>query len=428
MRIEMVIVPIAAALIATANISAGTWASLHESAGQWDAALQIYLRFTEAQKETVPDYRIRIHRCIRFSALSQRHRDGLFQSYIQTLKLADSLTLYSDVIEKLSRLYVEADKAASAKLFQHGRDELVKSLADKAFVSHHFRGADEATIRKVQDWLIHFQIHPTATQREIRVAVRDVAIGIRELIPTADPSAIVVEFLCGACRGLDELTAFHPPGTLPKVTAGPSVVDSTIFEERLGIGYLRITDFRDTTATEFDNAVAQLRTRGLRALVIDLRGNPGGLLTAGIEMTRRVLPNGMIVRTTGQDPISANRTFTSESGRTAFELPVVILVDDRTMSAAEVFAGAVKDHARGTLVGTQTYGKGTVQVPLKTTDGMKTQSAGTLILTIAKTSTPNGMAISNGIVPDITERNVDLQLKTAIAHASMLLSVERVSP
>ena len=96
-----------------------------------------------------------------------------------------------------------------------------------------------------------------------------------------------------------------------------------------------------------------------------------------------------------------------------------------SVAAAEVLAAAVKEHARGTLVGTQTFGKGTVQVPLKMSDGTKTKSAGVLTLTIARTMTPNGLAISGGVVPDIIERDVDVQLKSAIAQAITLASMER---
>ena len=244
-------------------------------------------------------------------------------------------------------------------------------------------------------------------------------------MPGCNPVAVIIEFLAGACAGLDEHTAFHPPGTRSTAATGPTVTGATMSDERLGVGYLRITEFADTTSAEFDAAVAPLKMRGLRSLVVDLRGNPGGLLTAGIDVARKLLPPGVIVRTVGQSPEFANREFVSDSATPAFDLPLVLLVDAGTMSAAEVVAGAVKDHRRGTLVGTRTHGKGTVQVPVKTATADKTTPAGVIVLTVARTTGPAGQPLAHGIVPDVPERDPERQLKTAIAEARALAATGR---
>jgi carboxyl-terminal processing protease len=220
----------------------------------------------------------------------------------------------------------------------------------------------------------------------------------------------VLEFLCGACAGLDEYTTFHPPGAYPKPMAKPTVIGEEMASEQHGVGYLRISEFQENTSREFDAAVARLRMRGMRALVVDLRGNPGGLLLAGVELGRRLLPAGVIV--------------TSESGPTAFELPLVLLVDAGTMSTAEVVASAIKDNARGSLVGTPTYGKGTVQATQKLKDGEKAGAGGVLIMTIAKSIAPNGRPMAS-VVPDILERDPELQMKAAVSQATAMASMGR---
>ena len=418
-------ISLAAVVIATAPIPAANWAIAHEAAGHWDNALDLYLRLPESRRATIPDLASRIHRCIRYSAQFQRHRDPAFQAYVLSLSLADGLAVYSDVIEKLGRLYADADRVSPARLFLLGRDELAQALLNPQFVAKHLNGVDANRIQSVRTWLINFQIHPTASHREARTAVRAVAVGIRDAIPSANPSAIILEFLCGACGGLDEHTAYHPPGTLPKPTPGLTVVNAAMIDERFGVGYLRVTEFQETTASEFDAAIGLLRMRGVRAVIVDLRGNPGGLLTAGVEIARRFIPAGVIVRTSGQSPDFAGRVFESESGMAALDLPLVLLVDAGTMSAAEVVAAAVKDNARGTLVGVQTYGKGTVQVPLKTPEGKTSKSTGVLVLTVARTTSPNGRPVSGGVVPDIIERDPELQLKAATAQATAMVSMGR---
>ncbi|MFO0937261.1 MAG: S41 family peptidase [Gemmataceae bacterium] len=400
-------------------------AVLHETVGHWDTALDLYLRLPENRRSNIPDFSSRIHRCVRFSNQFQRHRDPAFQKYVLTLSLADALDLYSDVIEKLVRLYTDADRAVPSKLFQLGRDELAQALQNPTFNSRNLKGVESNRIQVVRAWLLRFQIPPLASQREIRSAVRDVAVGMRETLPSVDPSAIILEFLNGACTGLDEQTVYYPPGSVQKPLPGATVVNSSIVDDRHGIGYIHITEFQDTTAAEFDAALSMLRSQNIRALIVDLRGNPGGLLTSSIELSRRLLPAGVIVRTTGQSPEFANRTFESETGMSAIDLPLVVIVDMGTMSAAEVFAAAMKENTRGTLVGTRTFGKGTVQVPLKTIDAHRNKSQGTLILTVARTSSPNGQSLANGIVPNIIERDPQQQLKVAQDQAAAMVSANR---
>jgi hypothetical protein len=414
----------ATALVATVHLPPATIAAGHEASGQWEAALDIYLSLHETNRGAIPDLQARIHRCVRNAAQFRRHRDPDFHQYILSLTLADALAVYSEVLEKLNRLYADADRATPMRLFDSGKDEFGRAVANPAYIGRHLLGADPDKLRTVKTMLLTVRVNPQATVRDVRVSVREIALSVRTSIPNADPSAIVLEFLCGACAGLDEYTAFHPPGAYPKPMTKPTVIGEEMVSEQHGVGYLRISEFQENTSREFDAAVSRLRMRGMRALVIDLRGNPGGLLLAGVELGRRLLPAGVIVQTAGQDPNLTNRVFTSESGPTAFELPLVLLVDAGTMSTAEVVASAIKDNARGSLVGTPTYGKGTVQSTQKLKNGEKSGRGGVLIMTIAKSIAPNGRPMAS-VVPDILERDPELQMKAAVAQATAMASMGR---
>jgi carboxyl-terminal processing protease len=174
----------------------------------------------------------------------------------------------------------------------------------------------------------------------------------------------------------------------------PSVTDWDILPD--GIGYLRLSSFTKTTLTEIDVTLAKMRGMGmgLKALVLDLRGNPGGLFNVSVQVAERFLPEGIIVSTQGQ----TSRTFESHSGMGALDMPLVVLVDGETASAAEVLAGALKENGRAKLVGLPTYGKGTIQTVLQLAD------AGGVRITLARFFTPLGQPYNGvGVAPDILE-------------------------
>ncbi|HTY49605.1 MAG TPA: S41 family peptidase [Steroidobacteraceae bacterium] len=162
-----------------------------------------------------------------------------------------------------------------------------------------------------------------------------------------------------------------------------------------GYGYVRITGFSDTTAGELEAAVARLRHgAALRGLVLDLRGNPGGVLEAGVAVADDFLDRGVIVTADGRTR-DARFRMEASAGDVTGGAPLVVLVDGGTASAAEILAGALKDHARALLIGTRTYGKGTVQTVLPL-------SQGALKLTTSRYFTPAGSSIDErGILPDL---------------------------
>jgi carboxyl-terminal processing protease len=145
----------------------------------------------------------------------------------------------------------------------------------------------------------------------------------------------------------------------PDVVLDPTVRHARLHDEERGIGYLAIRSFSNRTPEEFDGAVARLHERGLRALVVDLRANPGGTLEAAVSLANRFVVSGAIVATRERD---ATRVTDADPERaTLRDLPLVVLLDGYSASASEVLAAALQDHAVAAIVGEPSYGKGTVQ-------------------------------------------------------------------
>lgn len=179
-----------------------------------------------------------------------------------------------------------------------------------------------------------------------------------------------------------------------EVTRREITVESVSYElKEDGIAYIQITEFNDNTSPQFTEALAQMESDGAKGLVIDLRGNPGGNLSAVVAVCNQILPEGKIVYT--EDKYGKGNEYLSE-GKTPFDKPLVVLVDGGSASAAEIMAGAIKDYGIGELVGTTTFGKGIVQNVFTYPDG----SGGKL--TVSKYFTPNGTDIHKiGVEPDV---------------------------
>lgn len=167
-----------------------------------------------------------------------------------------------------------------------------------------------------------------------------------------------------------------------------------IFEDC--IGYLRISQFGRKTAGELTEAIDSLIERGMRALVMDLRNNPGGLLDAAVEVASQFLPDGELIVSTKGRHVSMSEEWRSTNDGRYYKLPLVVIVNPGSASAAEIVAGALKDSGRAKLVGEKTFGKGSVQsiLPLSSDTGLK--------LTTARYYTPGGYVIhERGVQPDV---------------------------
>ena len=173
-----------------------------------------------------------------------------------------------------------------------------------------------------------------------------------------------------------------------------SVKDAKILGD--GIGYVRITQFNEPTADEFEKALAKLEGEGMDALIIDLRNNPGGLLESARRIASDFIPAGeLIVSTEGRD-IAQKVVYRSERGKKRLTYPVVLLVNGGSASGSEIVAGALQDLRRAVLVGETTFGKGSVQSILQLKDGSAVR------LTTAKYYTPSHKVIhEHGVTPDI---------------------------
>ncbi len=175
----------------------------------------------------------------------------------------------------------------------------------------------------------------------------------------------------------------------------PCVENVHIVDPATRIGYLRLTNFQKTTTRDIERALWSLHRQGMRALVLDVRGNPGGLLSAAVEVADRFLSNGRIVTTRGRNS-RENFDYVAHRPNT-WDVPLAVLIDSDSASASEIFAGAISDSRRGVLIGERSYGKGSVQGIFR----MQTAKFG-LCLTTAKFYSPKGTAISqNGVMPDV---------------------------
>ena len=182
--------------------------------------------------------------------------------------------------------------------------------------------------------------------------------------------------------------------TLVRANINVKSVKSKIYEGN--IGYVRIRSFSKTTSRDLDKALEEFRTKQVKKLVLDLRNNPGGLLNQAVEVSDRFLkPENLIVYTQGRTE-EQNMRFTTHDRVQRVAYPMIILVNGGSASASEIVAGALQDSSRAIILGTQTFGKGSVQTIIPLSDGSA------LRLTTARYYTPSGRVIQeNGIIPDI---------------------------
>jgi carboxyl-terminal processing protease len=173
----------------------------------------------------------------------------------------------------------------------------------------------------------------------------------------------------------------------------PSVNYALKNEDSFKVGYIRLDEFSSHAAEQMKKAIEDLHQQQASAFVLDLRGNPGGLLFASVDIARMWMQEGEIVDIV--DRQGGHRSFEAD-GSAITNLPLVVLVDGNSASASEILAGALKENRRATIVGTNTYGKGTVQSVHSLSDGSG------LAVTISRYYPPSGININNkGIKPDI---------------------------
>lgn len=187
----------------------------------------------------------------------------------------------------------------------------------------------------------------------------------------------------------------------------PSVAGQLLANTK--IGYIRIAIFNENTGDDFAKKYAELEKQGMQALVLDLRENPGGILDAGVDVARMLVPKGPIVSVIDKN----GNKFEETSSLEKVKYPLAVLVDHGSASASEIVAGAIKDTKSGKLFGVKTFGKGSVQSVYRLDNNTAVK------ITVAKYYTPSGVSIHNvGIEPDVKvelpdDATVDVQLKAA---------------
>ncbi len=453
----------------------------------WTAALRAYQDATQRWPDRV-DLRHRQRLCEAHYRLGRRYQDQSFRTVLLRLTPDRALAAYDELLERIESYYVEP--VAIEPLLVRGLNNMEVALRDPVFLKAHGVTAAPEQIRRVR---AAFQ----ARRAGLDVGSRERAgswlasacdLGRSEL--NLPPSAVVLEFVFGACDALDDYSGYLTPDKLNDLYAvidgnfvglgvelkedndglrlvgvirgGPaweaglavgdrithvggrplrglgldeaaaqlqgdqgtpieiavrhsngssqqlrltrreveveSVAQAKLVDPARGIGYIQLIGFQKTSTEEIDRAVERLQGEGMKLLVLDLRGNPGGLLNVAVEIAERFVDRGVIVSTRGR---AAGQTYVYQAhGRAAWRMPLVVLIDHESASASEILAGALKDHKRATVIGERSYGKGSVQsiYPLRAVPaGLK--------LTTAKFYSPNNRPYSEqGVEPDLSVR------------------------
>jgi carboxyl-terminal processing protease len=207
-------------------------------------------------------------------------------------------------------------------------------------------------------------------------------------------------------RGVFELTITRAQIELPTVSY------SVKQEGQTKLGYIKLDEFSSHAAEQMKSAIVELQNQEVSGFVLDLRGNPGGLLFASVDIARMWMQTGEIVHTI--DRKGGDRTF-SANNTALTTLPLVVLVDENSASASEILTGALKDNRRATIVGTRTFGKGLVQSVHSLSDGSG------LAVTIARYYPPSGIDINRkGINPDISQVLTEAEAKNLNSNPSLI--------
>lgn len=213
-----------------------------------------------------------------------------------------------------------------------------------------------------------------------------------------------------------------------------TVTDVQMIDPQAKVGYLKLTRFAQASSEEMDKALWQLHRQGMQSLVIDLRGNPGGLLTTAVDISNKFLPAGTIVSTRGR--LVTDSSLEKATYERTWKVPLVVLIDGESASASEIFAAAIQENHRGVIVGRRSFGKGTVQThfPLRSVTG-------SLKLTTAHFYAPSGRVMAEaGVEPDVVvplaaaasqqgwENDADIRQALAVARSGRPAELAAYNP
>jgi carboxyl-terminal processing protease len=256
-------------------------------------------------------------------------------------------------------------------------------------------------LKSAADGLLIVHVIPgsPAARAGIRAGDHLVAVGGRQIGGMSVDQA--AHLLQGPEGSMVTLAILRAPAPARAITVRreqvevPSVEDVRVVDAAAGIGYLKLTSFQKTTAADVEAALRRLDASGMRSLVLDLRGNPGGLLSAAVDVADLFLDRGLVVATRGRSPEEDFNYTAAREG--TWRMPLVLLIDGDSASSSEILAGAIRDHARGTIVGARSYGKGSIQGIFQ----LPVAGVG-IRLTTAKFYSPKGLPFSRvGVEPDL---------------------------
>jgi carboxyl-terminal processing protease len=273
-------------------------------------------------------------------------------------------------------------------------------------------------LKSAPDGLLVVHVIPgsPAARAGIRAGDHLIGVGGRSIGGLSVDEA--AHLLQGPEGSLVTLAVARGPGAARAITVRrehvevPSIEEIGIVDSSSGVARVKLTSFQKTTAADLEAALRRLDAAGMRALVIDLRGNPGGLLSAAVDVADLFLDRGLVVATRGRSP---EEDFNYSAGRPGtWRTPLVVLIDGDSASSSEILAGAIRDHRRGTIVGSRSYGKGSIQgiFPLEAAGvGMR--------LTTAKFFSPRGLPFSGvGVDPDVPVQSVAKPVDGRLAAAA----------
>jgi hypothetical protein len=316
------------------------------------------------------------------------------------------------------------------------------ALDEPAFAKTFLSGAEESpgTLEAFRARLADWQLHKVSSRAEARDEVIAIARAAQQagLAPQQAPliPAFALEFACGSCNALDEYTLLVTPGRepAPKAKSGPSVRHEMLAEDlstspgfgSIYAGLIVINQFQDSTLPEVREALLDLANKGARGLILDLRGNPGGLFKSAVQVAELFVGDGVIVHSQGQIK-EYNQPYEVRGGHVC-PLPLVVLVDGDTASAAEVLAGALKDLGRARLIGQQTFGKGTIQATIPLDRPPFEKTPGAIRLTVAKLLSPAKQPYTGrGVTPD-QEVSPEATFNTGKMELQRLLNLLPIMP
>lgn len=333
-------------------------------------------------------------------------------------KLIDKYYLYSDDIDR------ETLQDALIKGYVNGLNEPYSVYYDEAettalfeSTSGTFGGIGVGIMQDNTSGLITFtKIYKDAPGEKAGFKAGDIVYKVDGEDVTGQDLDTIVSKIRGEIGTTVELTVIRDGAEYTGTATRALIEEDTVAYEMKedNLGYIQVTGFEDVTLKQFEEALDSLNSQGMKGLVIDLRSNPGGNLDVVVDMVDLILSEGTIVSV--KDKNGNGKVYTAKED-CKLDVPLVVLVNGYSASASEIFAGAVKDHKLGTLVGTTTYGKGIVQNIFDLQDGTS------LKITSSEYFTPNGTNIHGiGVEPDVeieyeydeTDPKKDNQLEKAI--------------